>query len=60
MGNKQITVTTQSKKPAVSDLTDVQLSSLTSNQTLVWNGTKWVNQQAVSFDLTPHFLLMGS
>lgn len=35
---------------AMSDLEDVQLTSLTSGQILKWNGSKWVNEDGVEID----------
>lgn len=35
---------------AMSDLEDVQLTSLTTGQILKWNGSKWVNEDGVEID----------
>ena len=35
---------------ALSDLTDVQLTSLTTGQILKWDGTNWVNEDGVEID----------
>lgn len=44
---------------AMADLTEFQITSATSGQTLTYNGTKWVNSAAPTSGFDP-FLLMGA
>ena len=43
----------------LNDITDVTISSATENQTLVYNGSAWVNGEGAG-GLEDHFLLMGA